>query len=235
MKNKRDASRPAAAEPYESQDDFVRLATPALELLLRLRAGLETLSIELRRAFKEKLKQIDAEAAARRYRDAHVRDVKFALVVFIDETILELSADTPLFKQWESSKLQHEYGTGEGAAEFAHRLDRMLDDPEAEAGVIEVYYLCLLLGYKGEYDEDELRGVTERAAERLGEAGRLGASELSPHWRASDQPPVPRRPGVPGWVKVGAGVGVGVIVLAFIILTFLLNSSLSQAKEALLR
>lgn len=234
MKNKRDASQPAA---YASQDDFVSVAAPTLDLLLRLRAKPETLSIELRPAFEKMLEEMDKEAAARRYREAHMGDVKFALVVFIDETVLELSKETPLYAEWESGKLQHKYlRTGDGAEEFDRRLNRLLKDPDAEAGVIEVYYVCLLLGYKGDYFfEDELKRVIERAAERLTEAGRLGAGELSPHWRASDQPPVPRRPGVPEWVKVGAGVGVAFIVLTFIVLTFLLNSSLSQAKEALLR
>ncbi|HEX8499158.1 MAG TPA: DotU family type IV/VI secretion system protein [Pyrinomonadaceae bacterium] len=235
MKNKKAASEFPAA--YAPQDDFVSIAAPALNLLLRLRAGLETLSMDLHAAFEKLLAEMDKAAAARRYREAHMNDVKFALVVFIDETVLELSMDTPLYDEWESNKLQHKYlRTGIGGVEFDKRLNRLLDDPESEAAVIEVYYLCLLLGYRGDYFfEDELKRVTERAAERLTEAGRLGAGELSPHWSVSDQPPVQRDAGVPAWVKVGAATGLGLVVLTFIVFTFLLNSGLSEAKEALLR
>jgi type VI secretion system protein ImpK len=98
---------------------------------------------------------------------------------------------------------------------FFDRLERLLKQPEQQADVIEVYYLCLILGFKGKYHiylEDQLPGVIENVAEHLRRVGRLRPAALSPHWKATDQPePPPAAPGLPRWITIGLIAAVGLV------------------------
>lgn len=223
----------------QSANDLTGLATPVLEEILRVKAGLTTPSIELRRTVDGSLKQVEQQGDRLGYRERQLQTVKFALAAFVDETVL--IADFPLREEWEKYPLQLEY-VGEHLAglTFFERLDTMMKTAETEADldVIEVCYLCLLLGYKGKYNiyyEEQLRGVIENVAEFLRRANRLGAGGLSPHWKATDQPAPRIDPGLPRWLKISAGAGLGLAILIYLILSFLLGSELNAAKEQLLR
>ncbi|MEW6209867.1 MAG: type IVB secretion system protein IcmH/DotU [Acidobacteriota bacterium] len=223
----------------QSANDLTGLATPVLEEIMRVKAGLTTPSIELRSTVDGLLKQVEQQGDRLGYRDRQLQTVKFALAAFVDETVL--IADFPLREEWEKYPLQLEY-VGEHLAglTFFERLDTMMKTAETEADVdvIEVCYLCLLLGYKGKYNiyyEEQLRGVIENVAEFLRRANRLGAGGLSPHWKATDQPAPRIDPGLPRWLKISAGAGLGLAILIYLILSFLLGSELNAAKEQLLR
>jgi type VI secretion system protein ImpK len=98
--------------------------------------------------------------------------------------------------------------------------------------VIEVYYLCLLLGYKGKYRiylEDQLKGVIQNVADHLRRLNRLQSGELSPHWRATDQPELPKDPGTPLWVKLGGGAALVLLVFVYLIFYLLLESNVRDA------
>ena len=220
-----------------SKNDLVSLAAPVLELVLKLKAGQITLSNELRPALKRVLEQMEQRAATLRYSERQTQAMKFALAAFIDETVL--TADFPLREEWEKNPLQLEYfGEHLAGVRFFDRLDELLGQAETEADVIEVYYLCMLLGYKGKYKvylEEQLKDVIRNTAEHLRRAGRLHEGELSPHWKVLDQPEPPRDPGIPLWVKIGGGAGLALVILIYMVLNFLLRTDLNAAKEQLLR
>jgi type VI secretion system protein ImpK len=231
--------KPSAASRRRARSisDLVSLATPALELVLKLQAGLVLPSNDLRPAFEQMLEDLEQRGRTLRFGDKQLQDVKFALAAFIDETIL--TNNFPLREEWEKVPLQLQYfGEHLAGIKFFERLDDLKKHAEAEADTLEVYYLCLLLGFKGKhkvYMEEELKGVIAGVANELTRVGRLQQSELSPHWRADDQPEPPPDTGLPLWVKVGAGIGLGVVVLIYIALNFLIRSDLNAAKEQLLR
>ena len=223
----------------QSDNNLVSLVSSVLKEIMRVRAGLITPSIDLRRVVDSLLKQVEERGEALGYKERHLQTVKFALAAFVDETVL--TADFPLREEWEKYPLQLEY-VGEHLAglTFFDRLDEMMksSESEAEIDVIEVCYLCLLLGYKGKYNiyyEEQLRSVIENVADFLRRAGRLRAGSLSPHWKVTDQPEPQKDPGLPAWMKIGGGVAVGLFILIYMILNFLLSSDINSAKEQLLR
>lgn len=228
------ASRRRAAR---ARNDLVGLASPALELVLKLQAGIVVPSGDLRRTFEQMLEELEQRGATLRYSERHVQSIKFALAAFIDETVL--TNDFALREEWEKYPLQLEYfGEQLAGMKFFERLDEMLKSPETEADALEVYYLCLLLGFKGKYKvymEEQLKGVIAAVAEQLRRVGRLQEGELAPHWRADDQPEPPPERGLPLWVKAGTGALAGLVVLAYMVLTFLLRSDVNRATEQLLR
>jgi type VI secretion system protein ImpK len=111
------------------------------------------------------------------------------VVGFLDETILNLQS--PLFANWPRQPLQEElFGTHMAGEVFFQNLQEMLgrNDSEDLADVLEVHYLCLLLGYGGRYslgnrgELQSIMGATARKIQRI----RGDFAGLSPAWK----PPV---------------------------------------------
>jgi type VI secretion system protein ImpK len=228
-------------------DDLVSLASPALEVVLRLRAGLEAPSPdELRDRVDEMLRELEQGGKNLRYSPELVQSVKYALASFIDETVLDPAS--PLRDEWEKHALQlKHFGDQHAGIKFFERLEELLrragQNADAEAPkfaeAAEVYYLCLILGFKGRYSlhflQAQLQNVIADTARRLREAGRLESGGLSPHWRQDDQPPLERDPGLPRWVKVSVAVLPALALLLFVILKLLLDGKAADAQQQLLR
>ena len=166
------------------------------------------------------LAQLDQSGRSLRCPAEQIEAIKFALVAFIDETALSPANDFPLRREWEQLPLQLEYFKGRLAGnKFFERLDTLLAQPETEgADVVEVYYLCLLLGFKGKYNfyllEEQLGSAIANVAEYLRRAGRLKPNALSAHWFVADQPVLAREPLFPLWMKICApGFSAGVLVV----------------------
>jgi type VI secretion system protein ImpK len=119
-----------------------------------------------------------------------------------------------------------------GGERFFHLLNHFERDPEAHGEVIELFYLCLSLGFQGRF-----RILPEGAAELAVLRGRLHrllrrrrgevAAELSPHWRGVTAPHRPLTSYLPLWVM---GVGLAVLLL-IVFLGFRL--ALGAASEVL--
>jgi len=215
-----------------AEADLVRLATPVLEMIMQIRAGLLVPSPELRSTLKNHLQKMRAGAEGR---DRQALAAMFAVVAFVDETVL--LADFPLRAEWMNYPLQLElFQTNVAGIEFYERLSGLLIDAEANADVIEIYYLCLMLGFKGQYYiESDRKGVIDMVADHLRRVGRLRESQLSPHWQKDDQPQPRVEKPLPIWAKIGLGVWLWILLLLFIVTSFLLSVALSQAKVDLLR
>jgi type VI secretion system protein ImpK len=76
----------------------------------------------------------------------------FALVAFLDESVLKLQS--PIFADWSQRPLQEElFGHHSAGEVFFEKLRGLLarQDSHEVADCLEVYCLCLLLGYRGRY------------------------------------------------------------------------------------
>lgn len=81
---------------------------------------------------------------------ADIELVLYALIALIDE-ILFLSADR-CAQFWLSRPLQIEYFETLVAGEkFYHNLSQLRNDPVKNFELLEIYYFCLTLGFKGKY------------------------------------------------------------------------------------
>jgi type VI secretion system protein ImpK len=101
---------------------------------------------------------------------------------------------------------------------FFQNLDQLLgrDDSGALADVLEVYYLCMLLGFAGRYvagNRGELKVMMDRTAEKIRRI-RGRAPDLSPAWQLPPEPPRVYRD---VWVKRLAFGAIGVLVLTLLL------------------
>jgi type VI secretion system protein ImpK len=208
-----------------ANNDLVRFAGPIFDLILRLKAGIVQPSNDLRPRCAKLLDEFEKRAERYRFNHKVVRVSKFALASFIDETIL--TNDFPLKDEWEKYPLQLEYfGEQLAGNKFFNKLEAMLKQMKVTKDAVEIYYVCMLLGFKGRYavyEQEKLLSVMQKTAKALVKVGKIVPTELSPNWLANDQPKPPEKRGMPGWAKISAFASLGVAILIY--LTMFLTSS----------
>lgn len=168
-------------------------------------------------------------------------DVKlgiFAVVAFLDESIL--NSRNPIFADWPRKPLQEEmFGHHIAGEVFFQNLDQLLgrDDSAALADVLEVYSLCLLLGFAGKYvvgNRGELKLMLDRATEKIRRI-RGKPVDLSPSWALPAEAP---RAHTDKWVRrlaIGALACVVFTVLLFLVFKLVLGSGVSDVRAIALQ
>ena len=165
--------------------------------------------------------------------DADVQEAEFCLVAFLDEAILGTSWHGRDAWSAEPLQLTH-YDRYDAGEQFFTRLKALLDEGGTRTAVMEVYYLCLALGFKGRYaiqGREVIRRLVDDLHGRLSQvpAGRVG--ELAPRGRSREVPTEAEKGGIPTWALwVGAAVLVGLLYLG---LSFSLNGVASETADDL--
>jgi len=207
-----------------------------LTAVVRLRANRQdvTDAETFRHLMREALKMASADAMRSGYNHDDIKLAAFSTVALLDESIL--NSRNPLFADWPRKPLQEEmfgiHVAGETFFQYAQQLLTRNDSPEA-ADVLEVYYLCLLLGYQGRYSLGG-RGVLQATMDAIAAKIRRirgGYSGLSPEWAVP--PDQVESTGADPWVKklTWAAVGCSVVmVLLFVIFKLTLSSGVSDLR-----
>lgn len=185
------------------------------------------------------LRKAEQDAAAKGYTPEDARLATFAVVAFLDESVLNSS--NPVFADWARKPLQEELFGGHVAGEiFFQSVERLLarKDSSDLADLLEVYYLCLLLGYRGRYSVggiDQLRGIKDSMAEKV----RRIRGPAQPGFAASapSADAVPARRSDP-WVRGLALASAASLLLALALFTgfkWSLSSGISELSSVTLR
>jgi type VI secretion system protein ImpK len=218
-----------------TKNDLVTFAGPIFDLVLRLKAGIVAPSNDLRPKIASMLD--DFERRAERYKFNHkiISVSKFALASFVDETML--TNNFPLRSEWERNPLQLEYfGEQLAGNKFFDKLESMLTQPEVTQDAVEIYYFCMLLGFKGRYgvyEQEKLLAIMQNTANELVKVGKIKPTELSPNWLANDQPKPPEKHGMPMWAKLGAFAGLGLAFIIYMVLFLMSSQYLQNTVERL--
>jgi type VI secretion system protein ImpK len=90
------------------------------------------------------------------------RSALFPVVAYIDEAVM--TSEWPEAENWKKALLQKaHFGTSKAGVEFFQRLDALSAQNKT---IREVYYFCLMLGFKGQYvyrpDRGGLHNVTQQ-------------------------------------------------------------------------
>lgn len=219
----------------QDANDLVGFASPVFDLILRLKSGIVQPSNDLRPKVAALLQEFEERAVRYRFSEKIVQVAKFALAAFVDETVL--TNNFPLREEWEKYPLQLEYfGEQLAGNKFYEKLESMLRQIDVTADAVEVYYVCMLLGFKGKYavyEQEKLLTTMQTTADALVKSGKIKQVELSPHWLAKDQPPPPEKRGMPMWAKISAFGGLGFAVLLYLVMFLLSSKFLEDAMAPL--
>jgi type VI secretion system protein ImpK len=159
-----------------------------------------------------------------------VNQVIFGVVAFLDESVL--SSGNPVFANWPRLPLQAELFGHQLAGEmFFQELQKALNRPDSQevADLLEVYYLCLLLGFKGRYAAGgDLRSIMSAIQEKIrrvrGPAGPLSPRGAIP----ADAVRRTQSDRVSVWLGRSALITVAVAVVLFVIFKMFLMSGVSS-------
>jgi type VI secretion system protein ImpK len=166
--------------------------------IVRVRFNLQTVpnADSFRANAKNLIRMATQDAAGRGYSSEDVKLSAFAVVAFLDESVL--TSKNPVFSTWPRMPLQEElfgeHMAGETFFQYVQLLLSRRDSVET-VDVLEVYYLCMLLGYRGRYGssgDGELRAIMESIKGKTNRV-RGGNLPLSPAWDLPGDTPLPRR------------------------------------------
>jgi type VI secretion system protein ImpK len=156
----------------------------------RLRSNRQAVSDvdSFRAQIQAAVRAADDDGRKRGYAPEDIRVALFAVIALLDESILNLH--NPLFAEWPRKPMQEELFGGFTAGEiFFDHIERLLrtNDSDVLADVLEVYEICILLGYRGRHSVSggrELRNIRESIAEKIrkirGDSGPLSPSGKPP-------------------------------------------------------
>lgn len=199
---------------------------PVFTLALQLRATQEYGDAEtLRERIKTLLDKTRRQAVKSGLPPEDVREAEFALVAFLDETLL--SSDWSQKDRWLARPLQLElYDRYDAGEAFFDRLDGLRANPGLHAEAIEVYYLAMALGFKGKYQlhgQEELRSLIEETQSELARQPGLAVGALAPHGAPRDGVAAEVRSAVPAWALVMAAVLLALVV--YLSLSFFISGT----------
>jgi type VI secretion system protein ImpK len=165
---------PTPAPPSQERINNLALAfQEVFTVILRTRFSVQR--VENAESFRATLrKMISAavkDASAMGYSDEASKMAIYAMIAFLDESIL--NSKDPTFADWARRPLQEEMFGGHFAGEYFFRnVTDLLNRPESPevADVLELHALCLLLGYRGRFafgDASEISSILRRMRDKI--------------------------------------------------------------------
>jgi len=192
-----------------------------------------------RRRTMRALQDVERDARSAGYEIDDIRDTHFAVVAFLDSVVL--NSTEPGRAEWERKTLQEElFGQTDAGVVFFEKLERLRSrrDTKRLADILEVYLLCLLLGFEGRYSgglRGELYSIAERVRSRIenirGRTERLSPDGLLP---TGEVPQMAARVSHVGGYRLIAFAAVILTILCFLALKLHVGWVSDQAYRKLL-
>jgi len=218
-----------AAPAGERTETLALLYQEVLTGIVRLRANRHGISDAgaFRYQMHGAINTAASQALAAAYPSDDVKLATFAVVAFLDESVL--NSQNPIFADWLRKPLQEElFGTHIAGELFYRYLQQILgrnDSPDV-ADLLEVYYLCLLLGFGGRYSGGGRGELTQTIAVTGDKISRIrGRSlQISPAWNLTNETAPTRRD---RWVRL-TGLAAAICAALALVLFVLFKISLSS-------
>lgn len=219
----------AAASEKPTLKDLVQ---DFISMALIVRKGRQVTSVSAFEASVDTFfNSLERDARSANYSVEQVKDTQYALCAFLDESVLR-SEENELRRHFELQPLQFRYFgvhlAGEG---FYEKIDSLRGDVKQNLDVLEVYHLCLALGFEGKFtigQKDQLRYLANTLGQDIARF-RKTPKALSPDWALPDQVSQMLRHEVPLWLYLAliALVCVGV----YLTLDWLLGKDVAALSE----
>jgi type VI secretion system protein ImpK len=208
-----------------------------LTAIVRVRSDPQSVtdSHSFRSNIRAAIQAAEKEGVGKGYTPEDVRLATVAVVAFLDESIL--TSPNPVFSDWSRMTLQQElFGHNVAGESFYENIDTLQrrNDSTDLADILELYCLCLFLGFRGRYaisGIETVRPLTDAILSRIRRI-RGPLSSLSPSWNVPSIPVVTRRPDP--WIRrfaFAAIVSIFVALLLFVGFRILLVSGISSLRS----
>ncbi len=208
----------------------------AFTVTVRLRTGRQVANDadQFRTRMKSLLASSDRDARSSGYAADLVKRAIYAFVAFLDESVL--NSPQAMFAHWARQPLQEEiFGDHMAGETFFRHLQDLLgrQDSEELADVLEVFHLCLLLGFRGRFgttEHGELRALVTETGDKIRRI-RAGAEPLAPSWALPHEAPSPPRD---PWIRtfgITAAAALLITIALAIVFTVLLSGGVGAIES----
>jgi len=157
-----------------------------------------------------------------------LNQARFALAALIDETIMGSSWSGK--DDWSSRTLQYEFFKENVAGiEFFNRLETIRRSSTPDPDLLELFYLCLVFGFEGQYkfqNREKLKELVDEIAKQIKMKSAL-TPHLSPHGKRPDELIEVVRREIPSWVVIVTTVFI--IFFFYMVLSLMISSSANKA------
>jgi type VI secretion system protein ImpK len=210
----------------------------AFTVAVRLRAGRNVAADagSFRTHIKQLVSAADQRARSAGYDGSNVKLAVYAYIALLDESVLHSAQ--PMFADWARQPLQEEvFGEHMAGENFFRTLQDLLgrQDSDALADVLEVFLLCLLLGFRGRYgtsDPAALQALIATVQQKVHRIRGGVPAELTPDWQRPTQETIVL--GRDPWLRrltIAAAAAFGFALLLFILFRVLLGSRVGQLQS----
>lgn len=212
--------------PRRKKSGLSEVCSDVFALILQLRAtnefGEESI---LRQRIFDLLKKVEREGKDSGLDHEDIHNAIFALIAFIDETIIASNWHSK--DVWLAKPLQLEFfNRFDAGEEFFVRLENFRQRPHVHADVLEIYYMCMALGFKGKYmvlEKEKLRGLIEGTYADLKQTGGRAGDSLAPHGARKEEFVQVVTREIPVWVILVTAFSVGLIF--YLVMTLFMNGT----------
>jgi type VI secretion system protein ImpK len=227
----------AAAGQAVQRGELALALQEAFTVAVRLRSNRNTAAdaVSFRAHVKQLLAVADQRARSQGYDGESVKLAVYAYIALLDESVL--SSAQPMFADWSRQPLQEEvFGEHMAGENFFRTLHDLLrrQDSEQLADVLEVYLLCLLLGFRGRYglgDPAALSSISSTVHQKIQRIRGTAPAELTPEWQRPAQEKIALGQDV--WARklklILAGT-FGLALLLYLVYTLVLRSGISHLQ-----
>ena len=210
------------------------LSAECLILILQLRStndygdpsNLKTRASEMFERFEDSARKSGIE-------NDKIRLAKFALVAFLDETIF--SSEWARKEEWLSDPLQIKlFDTFNAGEEFFTYMAEMRLRSNQNKDVLEIYYLCLSLGFKGKYQlqsPENLRRIIDDLNLELHPDAFRSFDAISPNGKPRQSIVQTVRSGAPLWVYPLAAILIFVFI--YLVMSFAISGEAEDVIDYL--
>jgi type VI secretion system protein ImpK len=191
------------SQKTEKTQPISDIASECFMLILQLRStdnygDPETLKLRVSEMFE----RFERQARGTGIDNEKITKSKFALVAFLDETIISSSWNQK--EVWLSDPLQIRlFDTFNAGEEFFTHLEELRQRSSTNKDVLEIYYLCLALGFKGKYQlqsPELLRRIIDDLNMELHPEMYKSVDTISPSGKTSDIIMPGSRGGLSTWI-----------------------------------
>jgi type VI secretion system protein ImpK len=158
---------------------------------------------------EQMFEEADRRGIARQYSRDTLNEARYAVVAFLDEMILQSGWEQK--SQWAASPLQYHYfQTQVAGEEFFRRLKDLRQAHPVNADLLEVFQVCLGLGFEGKYKLEGREKVKDLTHDLLREIEEIRGDlpPLSPHGERNEVVLDMVKQEMPAWVILACSAAI---------------------------
>ncbi|MBN2243168.1 MAG: type IVB secretion system protein IcmH/DotU [Acidobacteria bacterium] len=198
---------------------LAELSDDILLLVLNFRERSDSMDFNtLHGGFLTLFEDFGRKAKAHKFEPENINDARFALAAFVDEAVLR--SHWPGKEQWADNPLQLQLFETYVAGEiFFEKLEAIRTRGEPAVEVLEIYYLCLTLGFEGKYGiegSERLAALAKMLHDELGRFRPMNPEGVSPHWKVVDGP-AHESSRVPRWLLYSSAAVIAACILIYLV------------------